>query len=346
MIIRQNVLNTLAIISGVAGVISGGLSLTGTYVLHHTPPTAMVTTTQDVQNDISEPAPVIEAQVSVQKSNTENASDSTLMLSGFKIMDTKPLTNTVSKTANQEEDASLILEETDNIMVNADDTIVTEMQTDIQIEQDVSNQDIVAKTTNNVSATEVTSETVPQPVETPQIIPEDTLETPVVTQTAEVPQATSADKLVIVGDSRTVGMESVLPANIKTIAKVGKGYRWLVNEADSQIHSSVSNDTTLIFNLGVNDLANAQKYIDYLYNLQNEFPGMRIICLTVGPVGNTTVTNADIDKFNQQLKATGFEIIDVNQTLQTEGFESPDGLHYTKNTYQKISDMIVNRTGI
>ncbi len=161
-------------------------------------------------------------------------------------------------------------------------------------------------------------------------------------QVVEAPQKSLSDVL-IVGDSRTVGMQAVMDPKIKVIAKVGKGYSWMTQTVGDQIKEELKTHSVLVFNLGVNDLANINKYIAYLQDIQMQYPSVHIYCCTVGPVGNTTVTNEDINMFNDKISQSGFDIIDVNAKLIEKGFSSPDGLHYTKNTYQTIYDEIIKK---
>ena len=146
---------------------------------------------------------------------------------------------------------------------------------------------------------------------------------------------------LFVGDSRTVGMESIISDEATVIAKVGQGYKWLTKTADQQIRDVLTDNTVLIFNLGVNDLANADKYISYLDGLQEEYPETEIFYVSVNPVKNTTVTNEQINAFNDKVKEASVSFIDTNSYLVENGFETPDGLHYSKNTYQEIYDYIV-----
>ena len=141
--------------------------------------------------------------------------------------------------------------------------------------------------------------------------------------------------VIFVGDSRTVGMELAITDNIQTIAEVGQGYYWLVNTADEQLRSQITDQSILVFNLGVNDLANADKYCEYLSNLQQDYPNLQIWYVSVNPVEDTTVTNAEINQFNEQIQNAGFDYIDTNSYLTDTGFNTVDGLHYTSETYQE-----------
>ncbi|MBQ9302325.1 SGNH/GDSL hydrolase family protein [Butyrivibrio sp.] len=147
--------------------------------------------------------------------------------------------------------------------------------------------------------------------------------------------------VIFVGDSRTVGMGMAVIDNINTIAEVGQGYYWLVNTADEQLRNQITDQSIVVFNLGVNDLANADKYCEYLSTLQQDYPNLQIWYVSINPVEDTTVTNTEINQFNEQIQNAGFNYIDTNSYLTDTGFNTVDGLHYTSETYQKIFDQII-----
>ena len=149
--------------------------------------------------------------------------------------------------------------------------------------------------------------------------------------------------ILYIGDSRTVGLESVIEntRNIKFICKIGQGYDWLINQ---NIEQYITNDTLVLINLGVNDLYNIDKYINYLQSFNND----NFYYLTVGPVSETkeqafgySVKNKDIQEFNDKIK-DNFKTIDINNYLNSNGFETKDGIHYTDQTYLNIYDYLEN----
>ncbi len=176
----------------------------------------------------------------------------------------------------------------------------------------------------------------------PIVIPEiENTEVSVMAQEA-LTEAKEDRNYIMVGDSRTVGMQDLLPEEIQVIAEVGRGYNWLSNTVDQDLKSEITDNTTVLFNLGVNDLGNINKYMEYLDDLKSEFPETEIVCMTVGPVGKTTVTNDQILSYNQVIRQSDYEILDVNDALNEAGFGTVDGLHYNRETYQKISDLVTD----
>lgn len=151
---------------------------------------------------------------------------------------------------------------------------------------------------------------------------------------------------IFLGDSRTVGMESSidLPEDTFTVAKVGEGYDWMMSDAIPEIEfitesNSQYTDWTIITNLGVNDLHNANNYKTTYEELTDDYT---LYIVSVNPCkGTYEHLNPMIDEFNAILSSTENAVfIDTNSTLTKEGFTSRDGLHYSKATYQRIYKLI------
>ncbi len=148
---------------------------------------------------------------------------------------------------------------------------------------------------------------------------------------------------IFVGDSRTVQMKSAVGSSDKIyIAKIGEGYNYFKNTALSQIYANAGNGTKLIINFGVNDLANASKYIKLVNDNVDAWTnaGMTVYYAAVTPVGNIqNVSNAQIETFNAKLQEgldPRVNWIDGYSYLQQTGFGSGDGLHYTADTYRSL----------
>lgn len=147
---------------------------------------------------------------------------------------------------------------------------------------------------------------------------------------------------LFVGDSRTVGMSNVVQMN--TIAEVGVGYNFLAAHRSEIISMENMN---IVFNLGVNDLANLDKYIEFFQQLPEEFTwNNNLYVVSVNPCkGEYEYMNDDITYFNVQLSdslPSLVRYIDTNSYLTAVGFDSPDGLHYSAETYETIAVLIYN----
>jgi uncharacterized protein YraI len=148
---------------------------------------------------------------------------------------------------------------------------------------------------------------------------------------------------VFVGDSRTVQLKMAVGTSDKVyIAKVGEGYNYFRDTALPEISGYAGSGTRMIINFGVNDLANASKYIKLVNNNIDSWinAGMTVYYAAVTPVGNCpTVTNAQIEAFNQKLQEEldpRITWIDGYSYLQQTGFNTPDGLHYSADTYRNL----------
>ncbi len=148
---------------------------------------------------------------------------------------------------------------------------------------------------------------------------------------------------LFVGDSRTVQLEMAIGSTDKAyIAKVGEGYSYFKNVALSQIQQYAGSGTKMIINFGVNDLSNASKYIALVNSYIDvwENAGVTVYYSAVTPVGSSaSVTNAQIEAFNAKLQEgldSRVHWIDSYSYLSQTGFDSSDGLHYSKSTYKNL----------
>ena len=148
---------------------------------------------------------------------------------------------------------------------------------------------------------------------------------------------------LFVGDSRTVQMKTAVGSTDKAyVAKVGEGYSWFKNSALPQIPNYAGNGTTMIINFGVNDLANASKYIKLVNSNIDAWTaaGIKVYYAAVTPVKNCkTVSNDQIERFNAKLKSQldpRVTWIDGYSYLKQNGFSTGDGLHYNNSTYKSL----------
>lgn len=159
---------------------------------------------------------------------------------------------------------------------------------------------------------------------------------------------------IYLGDSRFVGMNTYVHMdemnNTYVVAKVGQGLNWLKKAAIKKIDSIISanqgiDEWIIITGLGVNDLGNVDKYIEYYDTLED----VTLILVSVNPVDkskcdrygyNGAALGKGIKNFNKKLQDTNYEYIDTYTELCEAGFGTVDGLHYTKDTYNLIYDLI------
>ena len=147
------------------------------------------------------------------------------------------------------------------------------------------------------------------------------------------------DSYLFVGDSRTVGLDEAV-SGVSSIAKVGAGVNYLKSVIDDVTKVRGKN---VIFNFGVNDLANYKEYLAVYKSLPKAFlKKNNVIIMSVNPTDGSKYKswNTDIDKFNKYMKKnlpSGFSYLDTNSVLKKEGFETRDGCHYKPVTYRRIA---------
>lgn len=156
------------------------------------------------------------------------------------------------------------------------------------------------------------------------------------------------NKFIFFGDSRFVGMQIFASADDSFIANVGMGYDYLIQNLDN-IENSYTDKSVIIVEFGINDLYNINKYIDKINELSEKY---NICYLTIYPIDENkaknngySITNYDIDNFNEELKNglnENISIIDTNNYLKTIGYNTIDGIHYDDDTYKIIYDYIKN----
>ena len=118
----------------------------------------------------------------------------------------------------------------------------------------------------------------------------------------------------------------------------------------------------IVFNLGINDLANISEYVSYLRQVAPELEGLncRLFYMSLNPINSTMIDKkglihreeADVREFNRRIKSElndSYVYIDIYSWLVQTGYSTDsgmsgqntgidDGLHYTVNTYKRIFD--------
>lgn len=190
------------------------------------------------------------------------------------------------------------------------------------------------------------------------------------------------DKVIFVGDSRTMGMARAMRNNplpsIEFIYASGQGINWFQQQGYLALKNKVieqpkDDKVAVIINLGVNDLRNYSGYTRYMTrvseNLTKYNPNCDMYYMSVNPVnsamiksytGTVTRTEQQIDAINRMIRSTlcsgsnpSYQYINTCSYLQKYGWISNmnnagiyDGVHYSNETYLRIYDFcmkILNR---
>ena len=121
-----------------------------------------------------------------------------------------------------------------------------------------------------------------------------------------------------------------------------------------------SRPIAVIFNLGVNDMANASNYVSYMTNIAPTLKkkNCKLFYMSVNPINSTMITKAgrgarteaQVREFNSKIHSglsVYYKFIDTYSVLMKKGYgtnasyvgvdrDSDDGLHYTTKTYKRI----------
>ena len=167
-------------------------------------------------------------------------------------------------------------------------------------------------------------------------------------------EASQKNKLIFVGDSRTEGIRDAVQDDSIWSCLSSMGYDWLVSTGVPQIEAEIVDNTSVIILMGVNDVQNLNKYVQYINEKAKEWTdrGASTYFVSVGPVENDPyVTNEQIESFNAAMEANllGVTYIDVYEHLMETGYSTLDGTHYPEDVsveiYNYILDNLEETTG-
>lgn len=195
------------------------------------------------------------------------------------------------------------------------------------------------------SAPTLTPTSLPVPTLSPE---EGTISKPVHAETSQ------NNKLIFVGDSRTEGIRDAVHDDNIWSCLSSMGYDWMVSTGIPQIEAEIEDNTSVIILMGVNDVDNLNKYVQYINEKAKEWTdlGASTYFVSVGPVENDPyVTNEQIESFNAAMEANllGVTYIDVYSHLMETGYSTVDGTHYPEavsvEIYNYILDNLEETTG-
>lgn len=176
---------------------------------------------------------------------------------------------------------------------------------------------------------------------------------------------TSASHVIFIGDSRTVQMYAYSTgdwggANYSSggvhevgndlyVAEGAMGLSWLQSTGIPAASKYFNSGSAIVILMGVNDLTNANNYINYVNSNASSWKskGSSLYFVSVNPCeGNYAHMNSGIQNFNNTVKnglSNTVGWIDTYSVLVSGGFSTTDGLHYDGNTYKTIYNYIKSR---
>jgi len=169
--------------------------------------------------------------------------------------------------------------------------------------------------------------------------------------------------IVLVGDSRTAGIKGALSEdyikdkNLSFVSKIGEGYDWLSSTGfigANRLLRDNSKKYSLVFWLGVNDLYNQNRYLEFYNSLVGTYDNVKIVVVSVSPTTSpyTFVESdnriIDHNEFNNKIiafnnglkKGLNGSIKYCNIYHKVNVVSNGDGLHYNNDTYKKIMEEI------
>ena len=180
------------------------------------------------------------------------------------------------------------------------------------------------------------------------------------------------NKVIIIGDSRMEflndrGDSIRIPSNFDFIALSGTTINWFENDALKKLNLKLKNmdknyQYHVVINMGVNDLndtdeavEHADDYFILLQELVSKYDNVNFYFLSVNPINDRIInryfrpqhrTTSKILSFNSEI-VSKIDRFYFNNLFYCDSYDSidfgiPDGLHYDKDTDQKIVDYIVN----
>ncbi|MBE5934703.1 MAG: hypothetical protein E7262_02780 [Lachnospiraceae bacterium] len=204
------------------------------------------------------------------------------------------------------------------------------------------------KLNNNTDTTILPSATpVPTTDETTDIT---VTATPIPTTTPTITND-GISNFVFIGDSRTVAIKSTIGENKHSWAcEVGKGLNWMESTGVPSVENKISKGTAVIILMGINDLHNVNKYIEYINQKAAAWStkGAKTYFVSVNPINEATYTyfkNTEVENFNSKMKAglQNVGYIDTYNYLKTTSIDyTKDGLHYNKKTSQDIYNYVLD----
>lgn len=169
-------------------------------------------------------------------------------------------------------------------------------------------------------------------------------------------------QIIFVGDSRTIGMQNALKKLLPDddcifVGKIGEGCAWFLAEGESEMAGAIASypDAPVVLNFGVNDPDQIDQYLYAYRSMLESFPDTDFRFLSVNPIQRgkmiengvseealQLVTTANITILNQAIQeAFPDRYLDSSTMLKTSGFETVDGLHYSRQTYLKIHRYVI-----
>lgn len=155
-------------------------------------------------------------------------------------------------------------------------------------------------------------------------------------------------EICFIGDDRVVDMQNAILTETRFIAGDAADVEWLKTEAMVDFKEISKDIKVCVISMGLNDLFNADIYVEELNKIATQYPNIKFVYSNVGPVKETEglgFTNSNVESFNNKM-ANGLSdkwfVFDTYAYLNENGFESNDGVKYSLDTSASAFVWIVN----
>lgn len=169
-----------------------------------------------------------------------------------------------------------------------------------------------------------------------------------------------ADKkgIIYIGDNRMNSMEKSITKknNEYFIDDIGDiGYKWFNETAIDKVDDIINTEKDkreewkIVFNLGINDLDNADKYVEKINELmEDKWGSYKIYIMSVNPTkdNKNSISNDDIETFNESLKSgiNNITYIDTYSAIKETFATEDDGITLDGTTLKKIYSLSLDET--
>lgn len=164
-------------------------------------------------------------------------------------------------------------------------------------------------------------------------------------------KAGDVSDVIVLGDSRMVGMDEDVSSAATFIAKVSMGYKWMMDTAIPQAEAKGGSPNAYVFNFGINDMYNVDRYISALNAFASRHPDDLVYYMSVNPVDEARAAaygysdkNSSVVSFNDKMRRSlsdNIIYIDSYSWMMTNGFSASDGIHYSASTDKALYKFMI-----
>lgn len=172
------------------------------------------------------------------------------------------------------------------------------------------------------------------------------------------------NNFIFIGDSRIDSFKSIAHNinfdSIEFITSENADCDWMRNSGLSELNHILNSNPghyNIVFNVGINDLNNIDRYVNFFNDLANQHPNQNIFVLGIFPLdelkfeeeNDIFINNDDIYDFNIEMKKNvnnNVHIIHTFQELILNGYDTVDGYYLEEETSLSLLNFIWNHVNV